>query len=140
MIFLSFSWLIFNSCNKKTVVRCFGILLYHHQWFDFIFLCFWFQKCNQVTDDDIIKYRNIWKTSYYFFCSVLESVYFHHLSHSIRCECNNGYAGSGKAGECENFDECSEEVHNCDNNAVCIDREGTFDNKHYRHRLKSVIL
>ena len=46
----------------------------------------------------------------------------------FRCECNKGYAGSGKTGDCRNFDECGEEVHNCDINADCIDREGTDNN------------
>ena len=44
---------------------------------------------------------------------------------SFKCKCLSGYAGDGTV--CDNFDECSEGVHECHpDTQYCVDREGHY--------------
>jgi hypothetical protein len=44
---------------------------------------------------------------------------------SFECECLPGFTGDGVT--CEDIDECSEELHNCDSNATCSNTIGSFE-------------
>ena len=41
------------------------------------------------------------------------------------CECNDGYEGDGFS--CSDIDECSIQSHNCDSNANCFNKIGSFE-------------
>ncbi|CAG5102437.1 Oidioi.mRNA.OKI2018_I69.chr1.g300.t1.cds [Oikopleura dioica] len=45
------------------------------------------------------------------------------------CECKNGYRPVDPPGdelECEDIDECTEELHNCDVNGICLNTDGSY--------------
>lgn len=43
-----------------------------------------------------------------------------------QCECHEGFAGNGRA--CDPIDHCNNpELNECDNNAKCINTDGTYD-------------
>lgn len=49
------------------------------------------------------------------------------LPGSFDCACKPGFNGTGRIGQCQDIDECSDLSHDCGPNSLCVNEEGSFE-------------